>query len=117
MPKISPLSVIEPGARLADDVEVGPFCVVGPDVTLGSGNNLISHVAIMGHTTVGRNNTFFPHTTIGAIPQDLKYRGGPTRLEIGDNNSIREAVTIHTGTEKGGGLTKIGNHNLLTVDA
>lgn len=117
MPKISPLSVVDPKAHLADDVEVGPFCTIGPEVTLGPANKLVSHVVITGHTTIGKNNTFFPHCTIGAIPQDLKYKGGPTRLEIGDNNNIREAVTIHLGTEKGGSLTRIGSNNLLMVNA
>ena len=117
MPKISPLSIVDPKAKVADDVEVGPFCTVGPDVTLGSGNKLISHVVLTGHTTIGKNNTFFPHCTVGSIPQDLKYRGGPCRLEIGDHNTIRESATIHIGTEKGGGLTKIGSGNLLMVNA
>ena len=117
MPKISPLSVVDPKARLADDVEVGPFCTIGPDVTLGSGNKLMSHVVLMGHTTIGRNNVFHPHCTVGDHPQDLKYKGAPTRLEIGDNNQIRETVTIHTGTEKGGGITRVGSGNLLMVNA
>lgn len=117
MPKISPLSVVDPKANLADDVEVGPFCVIGPDVTLGAGNRLLSHVVITGHTIIGKNNTFFPHTTIGAPPQDLKYKGAPTRLEIGDNNQIRENATIHLGTEKGGHVTRVGSGNLLMVNA
>lgn len=117
MPNISPLSVVHPGAKLADDVEIGPFCTIGPDVTLGSGNKLISHVVITGHTTIGKHNVFFPHCTVGEIPQDLKYRGSPTRLEIGDNNRIRESATIHTGTEIGGGITRVGSNNLLMVNA
>src|SRR5688572_10033812 len=117
MPRISPLASIDPKARLADDVEVGPFCVVGPDVTLGSGNRLVAHVTVLGHTTVGVANVFYPNSVIGAPPQDLKYKGEPTRLEIGDNNVIREAVTLHTGTEKGGGVTRIGSHNLFMVNA
>lgn len=117
MPKISPLSVVDTNARLADDVEVGPFCTIGPDVTLGAGNKLISHVVITGHTTIGENNLFHPNSVIGGAPQDLKYRGAHTRLEIGSNNIIREAVTIHTGTEKGGGITRLGDFNLLMVNA
>src|SRR2546423_12218206 len=113
MPNISPLSIVDPRANVAADVEVGPFCTIGPDVTLGSGNKLISHVVITGHTTIGKNNTFFPHCTIGAIPQDLKYKGGPTRLEIGDHNTVRESATIHLGTEKGGGVTRLGSANLV----
>jgi UDP-N-acetylglucosamine acyltransferase len=115
--KISPLAVVDPQAQLADDVEVGPFCVVGPQVTLGSGCKLISHVVITGHTTVGRDNIFHPHCAIGGPPQDIKYRGAPTRLEIGNANTFREAVTIHRGSEKGGGLTRVGDGNFLMVNA
>lgn len=117
MPKISPLALVDPKARLADDVEVGPFCVIGPDVTLGSGCRLLNHVTLTGVTTIGKNNTFHPNCVIGGAPQDKKFKGTPTRLEIGDGNLIREAVTIHTGTEKGGGITRVGNDNLLMVNA
>jgi UDP-N-acetylglucosamine acyltransferase len=122
MPKISPLAVIDPKAILADDVEVGPFCVVGPEVTLGAGTRLISHAAIMGRTRVGRGNVIHPNAVLGNIPQDLKYKGEPTGLEIGDNNRIRENVTIHTGTAyggkiNGGGITRIGDSNLLMINA
>lgn len=117
MPQISPLSQVDPQACLADDVAIGPFCLVGPKVSLGAGCRLLSHVSITGHTSVGRGNTFFPNSVIGAIPQDLKYRGGETRLEIGEGNTFREAVTVHLGTEKGGGITRIGNGNLLMVNA
>jgi len=117
MPKISPLAVVDANAHLAEDVEVGPFCIVGPNVTVGPGSKLLSHVVIQGHTTVGRDNVFHPFCVIGGTPQDLKYRGGPTRLEIGDANVIRESVTIHVGTETGGGLTKLGDRNLLMINA
>jgi UDP-N-acetylglucosamine acyltransferase len=117
MPTISPLSVVDPQARLAPDVEVGPFCTIGPEVTLGAGCRLMSNVAIMGRTTVGAKNVFFPNSVIGAKPQDLKYKGEKTALVIGDNNQIREAVTLHTGTQNGGGVTKIGSNNLLMVNA
>lgn len=117
MPLISPLSSIDPKACVADDAEVGPFCVIGPHVRIGSGTRLLSHVVVTGHTTIGRNNVFHPNSVIGGIPQDKKYRGGPTILEIGDDNTVREAVTIHIGTEKGGNVTRIGNHNLLMVNA
>jgi UDP-N-acetylglucosamine acyltransferase len=116
MPKISPMSVVDPHAVIADDVEIGPFCTVGPKVKLGPGNRLISHVVIEGRTTIGRNNIFFPHCVIGAAPQDLKYRGGDTLLEIGDNNHFRESSTVHIGTEVGGGLTRIGNGNLIMIN-
>jgi UDP-N-acetylglucosamine acyltransferase len=117
MPKISPLACVDPKARLAEDVEVGPFCTIGADVTIGGGCKLISHVVLTGNTTIGRGNVFHPNCVIGGIPQDLKYRGAPTKLEIGDNNQIREAVTIHIGTEKGGGITRVGSNNLLMVNA
>jgi UDP-N-acetylglucosamine acyltransferase len=117
MPTISPLSQVDTRAQLADDVEVGPFCVIGPDVVLGAGNKLLSHVVITGHTTVGDGNVFHPHSVVGAPPQDLKYKGAPTRLELGSNNVVRECVTIHIGTEKGGGITRVGSNNLLMVNA
>jgi UDP-N-acetylglucosamine acyltransferase len=117
MMKISPLAVVDPNARVADDVEIGPFCVVGPEVLIGSGCVLMSHVILTGHTTIGTGNVFHPHAVIGGPPQDLKYRGAPTRLEIGNGNTFREAVTIHRGTEKGGGCTRVGDNNLLMVNA
>ncbi len=117
MPKISPLAVIDANAHLADNVEVGPFCVVGPNVVLGDGCKLLSHVVIEGNTTIGRDNVFHPYAVIGGAPQDLKYKGGPTKLEIGDGNVFRESVTIHIGTETGGGITRIGDKNLLMINA
>ncbi len=116
MAKISPHAVVDPKAVLAEDVEVGPFCVIGPDVTIGSGCLLHNSVTVTGHTVIGRNNTFHPNSVIGGAPQDLKYRGAHTRLEIGDDNIFREAVTVHIGTEKGGGITRVGNSNLLMVN-
>ncbi|MCC6422521.1 MAG: acyl-ACP--UDP-N-acetylglucosamine O-acyltransferase [Phycisphaerales bacterium] len=117
MPKISPLAVIDPQAKLADDVEVGPFCVIGPQVTVGAGCRLINNVTLRGVTTIGSGNLFHPNCVIGDAPQDKKYKGAPTRLEMGNDNIIREAVTIHTGTEKGGSVTRVGNNNLLMVNA
>ena len=117
MPKISQLAVVDPKAELADDVEVGPFCVVGPHVTIGSGTRLVSHVTIVGHTTVGARNVFYPNSVAGCVPQDLKYKGEPSTLEIGDDNQIREAATLHIGTELGGGVTRLGSNNLLMVNA
>jgi len=117
MPKISPLAVIDPSAQLAPDVEVGPFCTVGPGVSIGRGCRLLSHVTIMGRTTIGARNLFYPNCVIGAEPQDLKFRGEVTTLEMGDDNQIREAVTIHTGTAGGGGVTRVGSNNLLMVNA
>jgi UDP-N-acetylglucosamine acyltransferase len=116
MSLISPHSVIDPKACLAADVEVGPFCMIGPDVRIGEGSKLVSHVVVTGHTTIGRNNIFHPNCVLGGPPQDRKYRGASTRLEIGDNNIFREGVTAHIGTEKGGGVTRIGSNNFLMVN-
>jgi UDP-N-acetylglucosamine acyltransferase len=117
MPSISPHSCIDPRASIADDVEIGPFCCVGPDVVLGAGCRLISHVVLTGRTTVGKNNTFFPNSVIGGVPQDKKYRDDPTKLEIGDNNHFREGVTIHIGTPAGIGCTRVGSNNLLMANS
>jgi UDP-N-acetylglucosamine acyltransferase len=117
MPKIASPSHVDCHAVIADDVEIGPFCVIGPHVRIGAGCILHSHVVIMGHTTIGRGNQFFPNAVIGAPPQDKKYKNSPTRLEIGDNNLFREHVTIHIGTDKGGGITRVGNNNMLMVNA
>ena len=115
--KISPLAAVDPQACLAEDVEVGPFCVVGPRVRVGPGCRLLGHVTLMGDAVIGRNNVFYPNCVIGGEPQDRKFDGEITRLEIGDNNLFREAVTIHVGTQKGGGVTRIGNGNMLMVNS
>jgi UDP-N-acetylglucosamine acyltransferase len=117
MPTISPLSQVHAKAQLADDVVVGPFCLLGPDVVIGPGTRLLSHVVVTGHTHIGRNNVLHPNCVVGGDPQDLKYRGGQTRLEIGDNNTIREGATLHVGTELGGGITRLGDGNLIMVNA
>ncbi|HRK31328.1 MAG TPA: acyl-ACP--UDP-N-acetylglucosamine O-acyltransferase [Tepidisphaeraceae bacterium] len=122
MAKIAPNSIIDPKASVADDVEIGPFCTIGPDVTIGAGTKLISHVAILGRTRVGANNVFHPFAVVGDYPQDLKYKGEPTGVEIGDGNQIREHATIHAGTVyggtiNGGGITRVGDNNLLMVNA
>ncbi|MFW6060278.1 MAG: acyl-ACP--UDP-N-acetylglucosamine O-acyltransferase [Phycisphaeraceae bacterium] len=113
MPNIHPTSIIEPGAELADDVEIGPFCHVGPKSTLGAGTKLIGHVTVYGRTTLGARNTVWPYTILGSDPQDLKYAGEDTELTIGDDNDIRESVSIHRGTVQDGGLTRVGDHNLI----
>ena len=116
MCRISPLASVDPSAELAADVEVGPFCLIGPHVKIGPGCKLLSHVVIVGHATIGPNNIFHPNAVIGGPPQDRKFRGAPTRIEIGENNIFREAVTVHLGTEKGGGVTRVGNGNFLMVN-
>lgn len=119
--RISPLAVVDPRAIIGEGCEIGPFCIIGPDVILGTGNKLLSHVVITGHTTIGRDNVFHPHSVIGGAPQDKKYKGEATGLQIGDHNQIRELVTIHCGTEagskvNGGGITRVGDDNLLMVN-
>jgi UDP-N-acetylglucosamine acyltransferase len=118
MRTIHPLAVVDPNAELGDNVEVGPFCHVGPGVRLGNGCRLISHVALMGPAEFGENNVFFPGASLGTDPQDLKYRGGPTRLIVGNGNVFREQVTAHRGTEideHSGGATRIGDRCLFMV--
>jgi UDP-N-acetylglucosamine acyltransferase len=117
MPKISPHAVIDPKAEIAEDVEVGPFCVIGPGVKIGSGCRLLNNVTILGRTTIGKDNVFFPNAVIGAAPQDKKFKGETTELHIGNANVFREAVTVHVGTEMGGGLTRIGDNGLYMVNA
>lgn len=106
---ISPLSVVQPGAELDNDVEIGPFCLVGPNVRIGAGTVLRSHVTLAGHTTIGRDNQIFANCVIGEEPQDISYQGSPTRVEIGDRNTFREGVTVHRGAEKEDQLTRIGD--------
>jgi UDP-N-acetylglucosamine acyltransferase len=104
---IHPTAIIHPTARVPDSCKIGPYCVIGADVELGEGCNLVSHATIEGPTKIGTDNA------IGMAPQDVTYKGEPTRLEIGDHNEIRECVTINRGTVKGGGLTKVGSHILI----
>ena len=110
---IHPSAVIEPGAVIGPDCRVGPFCVVGPKVVLARGVELKSHVVVTGQTEIGEETVVFPFTTLGEIPQDLKFRGEETRLIIGARNRIRENVTMNPGTEGGGGITRVGNDGLF----
>jgi UDP-N-acetylglucosamine acyltransferase len=110
---VHPSAIIHPGAKIAGSVTVGPFSVIGENVEIGEGSEIMSHAVIDGHTRLGRNNRVFPYASIGLAPQDLKYSGEPTRVEIGDGNAIREFVTVHRGTTDGEGITRIGNNNLL----
>jgi UDP-N-acetylglucosamine acyltransferase len=110
---IHPSAVIDPKAKIHASSEIGPYCVVGPDVEIGADCRLLSHVVVEGPTRIGERNRIFPFSSIGLAPQDLSYKGEPTRLEIGDDNEIREFVTINRGTVKGGGLTKVGSHILV----
>ena len=110
---IHPTAVVEPGAQVDPTCEIGPIAVVGPHVRLGPRNVLSAHAIVTGHTTLGEGNRVFPHAVLGEIPQDLKYRGEPTRLEIGARNTFRECVTVNLGTVGGGEVTRIGNGCLL----
>jgi UDP-N-acetylglucosamine acyltransferase len=115
MTRIHPTAVVDPTAHLARDVEIGPYCVIGSEVVIGEGSVLQNHVTIQSLTTIGRENVFYPFCVIGADPQDRKYRGERSTCIIGHRNKIREHVTIHRGTANGGGLTRIGDDNLVMV--
>ncbi|HSM87244.1 MAG TPA: acyl-ACP--UDP-N-acetylglucosamine O-acyltransferase [Candidatus Limnocylindrales bacterium] len=110
---IHPTALIDPAARVPASCSVGPFCQVGAEVELGENCELISHVVVHGPSRIGSNNRFFPFCSIGTEPQDVTFKGEKTRLEIGDNNVIREYATLNRGTVKGGGVTRIGSHTLI----
>jgi UDP-N-acetylglucosamine acyltransferase len=116
-PKVDPLARVAAGAVLEPGARVGPFCVVGERVSIGRGTVLDSNVVVDGDTRVGERNRFFPFSSIGLVPQDLKFRGEATRVEIGDRNVFREGSTVHRGTAGGGGLTRIGSDNLFMAQA
>ncbi|MDR6177469.1 MULTISPECIES: acyl-ACP--UDP-N-acetylglucosamine O-acyltransferase [unclassified Pseudomonas] len=113
MTLIDPRAIVDPQARLAADVQVGPWSIIGPDVELGEGTVVGPHVILKGPTVIGRHNRIFQFSSIGEDTPDLKYQGEPTRLRIGDHNTIREGVTIHRGTVQDREETTIGDHNLL----
>ena len=108
-------SIINKNAKISKNVEIGPYCIIGSNVEIGEGTKLHSHVNIVGNTLIGKNNIFFPYTSIGTPPQDLKYKGEANSLVIGDNNKFREYVNINPGTSAGGTITRLGNNNLLMV--
>jgi UDP-N-acetylglucosamine acyltransferase len=110
---IHPSAIVAAGAVVPESCTVGPFCTIGPHVALGENCVLISHVVLDGRTRIGSGNVFHPFCAVGVAPQDLKYNGEPTETEIGDNNTIRESVTISRGTVGGGGITRLGSGNLL----
>lgn len=110
---VDQLASVDPRAHIDDDVEIGPFCVVGPRVRIGRGTRLISHVTLMGRVTIGRYNRIYPNVVIGGEPQDLSYAGTDTRVVVGHHNVIREGVTINRGSEKEAGMTSVGDHNFL----
>jgi UDP-N-acetylglucosamine acyltransferase len=110
---VHPHAIVDPKASLGKDVEIGPFSVIGPGVEIGDGTRIMSNVVVKGPTTIGKNNTIYQFSSVGEDCQDKKYAGEPTRLEIGDDNIIRESCTLHRGTVQDESLTKIGNRNLL----
>jgi UDP-N-acetylglucosamine acyltransferase len=110
---IDPRAIIDPKARVAEDVTIGPYSIIGADVEIGSGCHIGPHVVIRGPTTLGRNNRVFQFASLGDAPQDKKYRDEPTRLVIGDDNTIREYVSINRGTIQDQGLTQVGNRNWI----
>jgi len=111
--RIHPTAIVDSAARIPESCIIGPFCVVGDDVEIGENCELLSHVVLKGPTRMGHSNRVFPFATLGLEPQDLKFKGEKTRLEIGDNNTIRESVTIHRGTPAGGGVTRVGSNCLI----
>ena len=115
--KVHPTAVVAAGAVVPESCTIGPFCTVGPNVTLGEDCELISHVVLDGHLTVGARNRFHPFACVGVAPQDLKYRDEPTAAILGDDNTIRENVTISRGTKGGGGTTRLGSNCLLMAYA
>ena len=110
-------AIIDRQAKISDKALIGPYSIIGPFVQIGDGTEVQSHVNITGNTIIGSNTKIFPFASIGTNPQDLKYKGEQTKLEIGSNNIIREHVTINTGTVGGGGITKIGRNNLIMIGA
>jgi UDP-N-acetylglucosamine acyltransferase len=114
---VHPSAVVAAGAVVPDSCTVGPFCTIGPEVALGEDCNLISHVVLDGRTRIGARNTFYPFCAVGVPPQDLKYRGEATETVLGDDNTIRESVTVSRGTAGGGGVTRIGSNCLLMASA
>ena len=113
MSKIDPTARIEDGAVIGEGASIGPYCVIGGHVVIGEGCTLSAHVSVSGHTTIGANCVISPFAALGGPPQDLSYRGEPTRLEIGSSCTIREGVTMNVGTVKGGGLTRVGDHGFF----
>lgn len=110
---VHPTAIVAPGARVPESCTIGPYSTIGPEVVLGEDCTLVSHVVLDGCTTIGARNIFYPFCSIGVPPQDLKYRGEPTETVLGDDNTIRECVTISRGTMGGGGITRIGSNCLL----
>ena len=108
-------AIVDVKAKVSDNVKIGPYCFIGPEVEIGTDTILHSHVNIVGNTKIGKNNQIYPFSSIGTPPQDLKYKGEKNSLIIGNNNKFREYVNINPGTEQGGGITRVGDNNLFMV--
>ena len=108
-------AIVDKKAKILDNVEIGPYCIIGPEVEIGNNSVLHSHVNVVGNTKIGENNQIYPFSSIGTPPQDLKYKGEKNSLVIGNNNKLREYVNINPGTGQGGGITRIGDNNLFMV--
>src|SRR5947199_5689791 len=115
MAAIDPTARIEPGAAIGHDVEIGPYCVIGGNVVIGDSCRLMAHVHVTGHTTIGTRNVIYPFASLGTAPQSIKYRGGPTRLQVGSDCDIREGVTMNIGTEDDRGITEVGDRCFFMV--
>lgn len=110
---VHPTAIVDPGARVAESADIGPYSIIGANVEVGPNTRLMAHVYVEGPTSIGEDNLFFPYSSVGAAPQDLKYKGERSETRIGNRNRIREFVTIHRGTQGGGMVTSIGDDNLL----
>jgi UDP-N-acetylglucosamine acyltransferase len=113
MARIHASAIVDARAELADDVQIGPFSVIGPEVVIGSGTSIQSHVMVTGRTRIGPNNRIYSFSTLGEVPQDKKYAGEPTELLIGEGNTIREFCSLNIGTAQGGGVTRVGSDNWI----
>lgn len=112
---IHPTAIVDPKARIAESAEIGPYCIIGPEVEIGAGTRLMANIYLEGPAWIGQDNILYPFSSIGVAPQDLKYKGERSETRVGDRNKIREFVTIQRGTEGGGLVTRIGSDNLLMV--
>lgn len=115
MSRVHPTAIVDARAEIDGDVEIGPYCVIGAGVRIGKGSRVYSHAVITGRTTLGEGNVVFPFASIGTMPQDLKYKGEPSELLIGNRNTIREYVSLNPGTTAGGMVTRVGDQNLLMM--
>lgn len=114
---VHPTAIVHASARIAESADIGPYCIIAADVSVGERTRMIAHVVTDGPLTIGEDNTFYPYASVGAAPQDLKYKGERSELRIGDRNLVREFVTVHRGTEGGGMVTTIGSDTLLQAYA